>query len=144
MLIARHTLCLSGSVSQTHSRAAVTDQVLPARVLSAVCRASTGRFWAAASHQGRHGTLTWDWHGKPSRRKPECRSRAGGCAGGSTAFGEPRGRVGEPLSPAVAECPVSPLVPNASKTGSSEQTGHNEKSVRKAEKDHYPSRETSQ
>jgi hypothetical protein len=39
---------------------------------------------------------------------------------------------------------VSPLAPNASKTGSSEQTGLNEKSVRKAEKDHYPSRETNQ
>jgi len=37
---------------QTHSRAAVTDQALPARVLSAVCRASTGRFWAAGEPPG--------------------------------------------------------------------------------------------
>ena len=144
MLIDRHALCLSGSVSQTDSRAAVTDQALPARVLSAVCRASTGRFWAAGEPPGtaRHPDVGLAQQTQPPQgRVPP---RVGGCAGEATAFGEPRGRVCEPLSPAVSECPVSPLAPNASKTGSSEQTGLNEKSVRKAEKDHYPSRETNQ
>jgi len=64
----------------------VTDQALPARVLSAVCRASTGRFWTAGEPPGtaRHPDVGLARQTQPPQAQVP--PRVGGCAGGVDGF----------------------------------------------------------